>query len=138
MTEIASDFKVPITPYRWASFSELLNNQAKKGVNIKILYGEKNSYQLFLSKLVKSINYRFCPRIHTKLIVVDNKIAYVGSANLSGSGIGQSIKNGSNFELGIVVSDSTLLERINAFFYYRWNRKDCQYCKLKNKCPAML
>ena len=138
MSEITADFKIPLSQHRWISFSDLLNDQAKKGVRIKIIYGEKNSYQLFITKLLKSIRYRFCPRNHAKIIVVDNKIAYVGSANISGSGIGQSIKYGSNFELGIITSDSHLLARIRAFFEYRWDKKDCQYCKYKNKCPSFL
>ena len=43
-----------------------------------------------------------CPRAHFKSVIVDGKIAYSGSANLTGAGLGAKGKDRRNFEGGIL------------------------------------
>ncbi|MCQ2053454.1 MAG: phospholipase D-like domain-containing protein [archaeon] len=40
-----------------------------------------------------------CPRVHFKIIVIDCKTAYIGSANLTGAGMGMKSPNRRNFDL---------------------------------------
>jgi len=52
--------------------------------------------------------------MHAKIIVVDNKVAFVGSENISAQSLDQ------NRELGIIVSDPSALNRIQTIFRYDW------------------
>lgn len=55
---------------------------------------------------------QLCPRVHFKHIIVDGKIAYTGSANLTGAGLGIKGSHTRNFESGIVTTDPELVEQI--------------------------
>jgi cardiolipin synthase A/B len=52
--------------------------------------------------------------MHAKIIVVDNKVAYVGSENISVQSLDQ------NRELGIIVSDPSVLNTLQTTFQYDW------------------
>ncbi len=54
------------------------------------------------------------PYIHAKLIVVDGERAYLGSVNLSGQSLDQ------NRELGILISQGDIIERITQIFDRDW------------------
>lgn len=54
------------------------------------------------------------PYIHAKLIVVDGERAYLGSVNLSSQSLDQ------NRELGILIAQSDIMERINQVFNQDW------------------
>lgn len=56
------------------------------------------------------------PYIHAKLIVVDGARAYLGSVNLSSQSLDQ------NRELGILVGQSDIIERLNREFEQDWIR----------------
>lgn len=51
-----------------------------------------------------------CPRVHFKLIIIDTTIAYVGSANLTGAGMGMKSPRKRNFEAGILTDDPEMVE----------------------------
>jgi cardiolipin synthase A/B len=52
--------------------------------------------------------------IHAKIIIVDGRIAFVGSENISTQSLDQ------NRELGIIVSDATVLNKLQATFHNDW------------------
>ena len=52
--------------------------------------------------------------MHAKILVVDNKEAFVGSENISAQSLDQ------NRELGIIVSDPSALNKIQTTFQYDW------------------
>jgi cardiolipin synthase A/B len=52
--------------------------------------------------------------MHAKIIVVDNKVAFVGSDNISTQSLDQ------NRELGIIVSDSSVLHTLQTTFQNDW------------------
>ena len=47
--------------------------------------------------------------MHFKILVFDQKIAYIGSANLTGAGIGMKSAANRNFEAGILTNDPRLV-----------------------------
>ncbi len=61
------------------------------------------------------VRYLSSPYPHAKLIIADYQRAYVGSVNLSS----QSLDH--NREVGILVSQPNILERLNATFTHDWN-----------------
>ena len=100
-----------------------------------------------------------CPRVHFKIIVFDCKEVYVGSANLTGAGIGMKAETTRNFEAGILTDDPEIVEQamngrsserqpsllkdvqvvrdedeVNQFDNV-WIDKHCKSCKRREFCP---
>ena len=63
-----------------------------------------------------------CPRVHFKIIVFDLKTAYVGSANLTGAGLGMKGENTRNFEAGVLSSNKDFVKNAAEQFDSVWIR----------------
>jgi phosphatidylserine/phosphatidylglycerophosphate/cardiolipin synthase-like enzyme len=81
---------------------------------------------------------RLCPRVHAKIVVVDGALAYLGSANWTGAGLGAKGEGRRNFELGLLSRDDLLLDEVQAFFDAIWRGQPCAGCKLRDECPKPL
>ena len=81
---------------------------------------------------------RLCPRVHAKIVVVDGALAYLGSANWTGAGLGAKGEGRRNFELGLLSRDDLLLDEVQAFFDAIWHGQPCAGCKLRDECPQPL
>lgn len=57
---------------------------------------------------------------HFKIIIFDLKIAHIGSANLTGAGIGMKSTCNRNFEAGILTDDPALVEAAIGQFDSVW------------------
>jgi phosphatidylserine/phosphatidylglycerophosphate/cardiolipin synthase-like enzyme len=78
---------------------------------------------------------KICPRVHFKAVIVDGAWAYLGSANLTGAGLGAKADGRRNFELGFRTEDFDTLDRVKAMFEAIWNGDECAACKLRSVCP---
>jgi phosphatidylserine/phosphatidylglycerophosphate/cardiolipin synthase-like enzyme len=67
-------------------------------------------------------------------VVVDGKIAYSGSANLTGAGMGAKSPNRRNFEAGFITTDPKMVEQIMEQFDLIWMGKRCVECQRKEFC----
>ncbi len=76
--------------------------------------------------------------MHVKTVVVDGAVAYLGSANWTGAGLGAKGEGRRNFELGLLSRDDLLLDEVQAFFDAIWCGQPCPGCKLRAECPAPL
>ena len=76
-----------------------------------------------------------CPRVHFKMLVFDGKEVYVGSANLTGAGIGMKAETTRNFEAGILTDDTEIIEQAMNQFDDVWIGKHCKKCKRREFCP---
>ena len=76
-----------------------------------------------------------CPRVHFKMLVFDGKEVYVGSANLTGAGIGMKGEDKRNFEAGILTDDPEIVEQAMNQFDEVWIGKHCKSCKRREFCP---
>jgi phosphatidylserine/phosphatidylglycerophosphate/cardiolipin synthase-like enzyme len=85
--------------------------------------------------LCKSMERQLCPRVHFKHIIIDGKLAYTGSANLTGAGLGMKSANTRNFESGIVTTNPELIDAIMNQFDEVWMGKFCKNCKRRDFCP---
>jgi len=84
--------------------------------------------------LWKAMERQLCPRVHFKHIIIDGKIAYSGSANLTGAGLGMKGAHTRNFESGIVTGDSALVDSIMKQFDDVWMGKHCVKCRRREYC----
>ena len=127
---------------RVISIVTLFERLVKHGIQIRILHGAQPS-RLFLNRLKRSrllqVSKNFtmiqCPRMHMKLILIDHEKAYMGSANLTGAGLGIRSENKRNFEAGIVTAKGELLDHFTTFFQFLWQGEMCQDCSLRDICP---
>lgn len=120
-------------------FLEMLDSLIKHKVEIRLLHAKDpgENFRRSFDKyplLWKSMERQLCPRVHFKIIVVDGKIAYIGSANLTGAGLGMKSENTRNFENGIITDNQDLVDQIMNQFDDVWIGKFCKTCKRKAYC----
>ena len=88
------------------------------------------------ARLVKGgLAIKVCPRVHFKTVLVDGAWAYLGSANLTGAGLGAKGEDVRNFELGFVTEDFDVIDRATAMFESVWSGAECQGCRPRAVCP---
>jgi len=121
------------------SFLSVLDSLAKKKVAIRLLHAKepgvnfRNSYDKY-PLLWKNMERQLCPRVHFKHIIIDGKLAYSGSANLTGAGLGIKSADTRNFESGFVTTDPGIIKAIMDQFDDVWIGKYCRTCKRKEFC----
>jgi phosphatidylserine/phosphatidylglycerophosphate/cardiolipin synthase-like enzyme len=122
---------------RYVSFFETLDALAARGVDVCILHASPPSGPLRreLARLDTRVKMRRCPRVHMKLVAVDGRLLYLGSANLTGAGLGAKGDGRRNFELGILTDDEAMLDAAQARFDRVWRGGECAGCKLRRECP---
>lgn len=86
---------------------EVLSDLAKRGVEIRLIHAKEPgpAFRQDFDKypaLIDGMERVLCPRVHFKIIIFDLKTAYVGSANLTGAGLGMKGENTRNFEAGVL------------------------------------
>lgn len=119
----------------------LFADLAKRGVELKLLHAELPSRpfrEAFdkQSRLVKGgLALRICPRVHFKAVLVDRAWLYLGSANLTGAGLGAKGDDRRNFELGFATEDFDTIDRVTALFESVWSGAECRGCKVREECP---
>jgi phosphatidylserine/phosphatidylglycerophosphate/cardiolipin synthase-like enzyme len=128
---------------RYVSFFETLADLARRGVDVCILHASPPSGPLRrelarLGDRAKGIALRRCPRVHLKMIVVDGKLLYLGSANLTGAGLGAKGEGRRNFEMGIVTDSEAMLDAAQERFDRIWRGRECAACGLRSVCDAPL
>jgi phosphatidylserine/phosphatidylglycerophosphate/cardiolipin synthase-like enzyme len=140
-----ADFKamlVPIGKARQAlSIVHHLRNLAQRGVEIRLLHAGTPSsaaLQELRRALPQNLTIRRCPRLHAKTVIVDAAAMYLGSANLTGAGLGAKADGRRNFEMGLWTESSTLIEAASEQFNFLWEGQHCKKCRRKDICPVPL
>ncbi len=125
---------------RYVSVLETLEALVGRGVDVRILHGTRPS-RAFAGELARrrglsaKQHLRECPRVHLKMIAVDGRSLYLGSANFTGAGIGARGDARRNFEVGILTDDEHLLDELQGRFDQIWSGKECSGCGLRRECP---
>lgn len=119
---------------------EVLSDLAKKGVAIRLIHAKEPgpAFREDFDKypaLIEGMERVLCPRVHFKIIVFDLKVAYVGSANLTGAGLGMKGENTRNFEAGILSSNKDFVKNAAEQFDSVWMGSFCKNCRRKEFCP---
>ncbi|VGO17354.1 hypothetical protein PDESU_05950 [Pontiella desulfatans] len=120
-------------------FLAVLSELVEEGVSIRLLHAKEpgenfrrdfDRYPALLAGLERNI----CPRVHLKSIVVDGRIAYLGSANLTGAGMGAKGKDRRNFESGIVSDEPSIVSGTMEQFDEIWMGAQCDTCQRRDYC----
>ena len=122
-------------------FLGVLAGLVKKGVDVRLIHA-KEPGPIFREEfdrypvLIKKLQRVLCPRVHFKIMVFDYREVYVGSANLTGAGIGAKGKNKRNFEAGILTDEFDLVDAACNQFDEVWTGKHCKDCLRRDMCGA--
>jgi phosphatidylserine/phosphatidylglycerophosphate/cardiolipin synthase-like enzyme len=81
---------------------------------------------------------RRCCRVHAKAIVSDGQWMYLGSANLTGAGLGAKGASRRNFEAGVWTESPELIDAMLDRFNALWQGACCEACGRKDICPRPL
>jgi len=126
---------------RYVSIVERFAELRGRGVELRVLHGGPPS-RPFREALAKrrglspaSSWLRQCPRVHLKMVAVDGRDLYLGSANLTGAGMGAKGAGRRNFELGISTTDHVMLDAAQRRFDRIWTGVECGACRLRAVCP---
>ena len=120
-------------------FLGVIANLIKKGVVVRLIHAKEpgQAFREDFDKypILRSILERvLCPRVHFKIIIIDEQYAYIGSANLTGVGMGMKSSNRRNFEAGIFTDELSLVEAAMEQFDSVWRGEHCKKCGRKDFC----
>lgn len=126
---------------RFQSIIQTFAALCRQGVDVKILFAQKPSGP-FLQEIRRhpelereNFDMRHCARNHMKLVVIDGRTLYFGSANLTGAGIGLRGAGKRNFEVGLLSGEPGLVRDIEEIFFDIWEGRQCRACLLQKQCP---
>ena len=120
-------------------FLAVLDRLLKRGVEVRLLHAKEpgDNFREDFDKypgLWSRLERRLCPRVHFKLMVFDCSTVYIGSANLTGAGIGMKGDSNRNFEAGILTDDPNLVDAAADHIDQVWQGHPCITCKRKDFC----
>lgn len=120
--------------------TEILSRRAREGVEVRILHSGHPSvrFEKRLASCVGSdgIEVRVCLRNHLKCMICDGYELYLGTANLTGAGMGAKSDHRRNFEAGIATRDLRLTREIQRLFDSVWQKDHCRSCSMHGQCPT--
>lgn len=142
-----ADFKAMLVPLnvgdrsRAPSIVVHLARLARRGVEIRLLHAGVPS-RAALRELKRGVPTGFtarrCPRLHAKTVIVDATMMYLGSANLTGAGLGAKGTTRRNFEWGVWTKSPPLIDGVLQQFNTLWEGQRCKGCGRKDICPVPL
>lgn len=122
-------------------FIKYLMEKAVQGVSVQIICSNPSAsfteeWQEYYQHMGEpnQFEYMFCDRNHAKVYIIDDKFAYVGSANVTPAGLGQGVFTPRNFEAGILTENLGIISSIKDFFSMIWDEKSCINCHRTEKC----
>ncbi len=120
-------------------FLALIAQLIRRGVEVRLVHAKEpgvnfredfDRYPVLYDRLERVL----CPRVHFKMLVFDGEEVYIGSANLTGAGIGMKGETTRNFEAGILTDESEIVERAMNQFDDLWIGKHCKKCRRREFC----
>lgn len=126
----------------YAPFLELLADLVSRGVAVRLIHAKEpgprfredfDQYEeLVNSELFERV---LCPRVHTKAVIIDNEIAFAGSANLTGAGMGSKHEDKRNFEAGFLFDEAKDIQKLVNWVDRLYLGEFCRTCKRRDYCP---
>ena len=121
-------------------FLAVLAGLIRRGVEVRLIHAKEpgpnfreefDKYPVLYDRLERVL----CPRVHFKIIIIDQQVCYVGSANLTGAGMGMKAPTRRNFEAGILTDSPAILKASIEEFDKVWRGSECKKCQRRQLCP---
>lgn len=119
----------------------VFDEMATRGVHFRIVHSAlpsrpfRATLETFPRLTGGHLELQICPRAHWKIVVVDGKFAYWGSANFTGAGLGARNAHRRNLEIGSISHDAAVVRQVADLFDTFWMGQHCQGCALRTDCP---
>lgn len=136
------DLHVELTKGKFGPLLALLADLVSRGIEVRLIHAKEpgprfrkdfDRYpELIESDLFERV---LCVRNHTKCILIDGKLAYIGSANLTGAGMGAKSPQRRNFEAGVLTTDPEMVGEMADFLDQLWIGEFCAKCGRRDVCP---
>lgn len=129
---------------RYHSVLAEFDRLARDGVELRLLHAGmpsrpfRDEFDRFPRLCKGGLALRQCARVHMKVVVVDARLVYFGSANWTGAGLGAKAEDRRNFELGLLTDDERIIDDVQARFQEIWTGGRCRACRLRSVCEAPL
>lgn len=130
------------TARKFDTFLALLDDLVGEGVEVRLIHAKepgprfREDFDRF-PNLVESDGFErvLCPRNHMKAVIVDGKRAFLGSANLTGAGMGAKSVTRRNFECGMMVESPEAVRGLMDLFDAIFIGEHCPKCDRRDVCP---
>lgn len=127
---------------RFVPFLGVIAGLVESGVTVRLIHAKepgprfREDFDRFPALLHDERFERvLCPRMHAKIIIIDGRLAYTGSANLTGAGIGAKNDHRRNFESGILTDEPALVQGLMEELDTLWRGDHCTKCQRRDVCP---
>jgi phosphatidylserine/phosphatidylglycerophosphate/cardiolipin synthase-like enzyme len=127
---------------KFVPFLQILAGKISEGVEVRLIHAKepgprfRADFDRFPDLIESDLFSRIlCPRMHMKCIIADGRLAYIGSANLTGAGLGAKSDHRRNFEAGIVTEDRSLIAPLMTFLDTFYLGDPCLKCHRRDVCP---
>jgi len=133
------DLHVERSAKRMVPFLQVLAELIEDGVSVRLIFAKepgpafREDFDRF-PVLAQGLEQVQCPRVHFKCVIVDGTFAFVGSANLTGAGMGAKSDRRRNFEAGVITTDPVMVSQIMDLFDSVWMGGHCAGCGRKEFC----
>lgn len=95
-------------------FNNAIINAAKKGVDVKVITNTTKTINVLFENKVKAKEIKTKGSLHAKLIIIDDKIAILGSHNYTMSAFTL------NHEVSIKTEEKEVVDRLKIYFNNLW------------------
>ncbi len=127
---------------KFDTFLSLFAELVADGVEIRLIHAKepgprfREDFDRF-PDLIESDKFErvLCPRNHMKSVIVDGRKAFLGSANLTGAGMGAKSPHRRNFEAGILTDDPETVSGLMESFDKLFMGEHCPKCQRRDVCP---
>ncbi|MBX2837903.1 MAG: phosphatidylserine synthase [Gammaproteobacteria bacterium] len=127
---------------RFKPLLALLDKLVTDGVAVRLIHAKepgprfREDFDQFDALVSSDLFERIlCPRVHTKAIVIDGTQAFIGSANLTGAGLGSKHADKRNFEAGFVFDNSDHIQELMDWIDTLYLGEYCKTCRRREYCP---
>lgn len=135
------DMHVLAAKGKYRPFLAVLAELVAAGVEVRLMHAKEPGprFRRDFDKHPELRTDRFerllCPRLHMKAVIVDAKIAYLGSANFTGAGLGPKNEHRRNFEAGVLTTERQPIQELMGEYDRLFMGEPCAKCQLRKVCP---
>lgn len=126
----------------FAPFLAVLAKLVEGGVSVRLIHAKepgprfREDFDEYDSLINNELFERvLCPRVHTKAVIIDARLAFVGSANLTGAGMGAKSEHRRNFEAGFLFDDQQHISELMTWVDSLYLGEYCHDCQRREYCP---